>query len=163
MANDSGALAPGFRITARARGYCWTTSIASPRSNAYRCFRGQNAIYDPCFSTPGNVNVGWVACATGSPLARTVVRIQLTRALPKPSSGGHGASLPFAVRLALGRTCGISTGANSIVKGRAELYYCAGGGGLAAKISETGKHWTAWFLPSQSAAWRRVAVRTVVF
>lgn len=164
FANASGALAPGYHVVRRANGYCFTGSDASQRANSYRCFLGKNMIVDPCFSTPSNTDVGWVACPTENPFHGAIARLQLTQKLPSsPAAASTSTRFPFAVRLALGRTCWLSTGADGTLQGRLSLYYCAGDGALGAKIYETGTHWTAWFLPSPHGTWRRVAVREAAF
>ena len=163
FSDNAGNLAVGYRIARAQRGYCWTSSAASPRANAYRCFLG-HFISDPCFSTPQGADLGWVACPTENPFGRRLIRINLTRPLPAASDYSRGAAAPFAVRLALGRTCFASTGANGIVAGRAAVYYCAGGAVLGAKIYQTGRRWSAWYKPSRSRGrWRRVAVRLAAF
>ena len=51
--------ANALKTTSTVSGECWTTSVASPRTDAFRCMAG-NAISDPCFV----VDAGSVACAT---------------------------------------------------------------------------------------------------
>jgi len=67
----------GFVVSGKVKGSCWTHSLASDRSDAWRCMAG-NDIYDPCFS--GSPHEGTVACAEG-PFSKNVVLMTLTKAL----------------------------------------------------------------------------------
>lgn len=83
-------------------GHCWTASIASRRSDAYRCMTG-NEIYDPCFK----VNSRTVACPT-NPTVNRGVRIRLTKPLPQANvTNSHNA---WMMQLAGGAQCNLGTG-----------------------------------------------------
>jgi hypothetical protein len=69
--NDT--LASRIKVDHTASGYCWEGSLAAERSDAWRCFIG-NEIVDPCYSGPQR----WVACPSG----KGVIRINLTTPLP---------------------------------------------------------------------------------
>ena len=95
-----------FAATSTVQGNCWTSSIASGRSDAYRCMAG-NYIYDPCFVYGSNS----VACPTvGTGIEQGTV-IDLTQPLPQAGSEAPGAAPPFALELANGDACNIETGA----------------------------------------------------
>ena len=95
-----------FAATSTVQGNCWTSSIASARSDAYRCMAG-NYIYDPCFVYGSNS----VACPTvGTGIEQGTV-IDLTQPLPQAGSDAPGAAPPFALELANGDACNIETGA----------------------------------------------------
>ena len=85
-------------------GYCWTSSNASPRSDAYRCMIG-NSIMDPCFKISAKV----VNCPQNL-VANTGTII----ALPKPLPQGNpkAAPKPWTFQLAGGSgiTCNAGTG-----------------------------------------------------
>lgn len=92
--------AKSMRVTVRESGYCWTNSIASQRSDAYRCMVG-NAIHDPCFA----LGAGSVACPLDL-AANSGLLISLTKPLPAAASNANA----FQMQLASGARCGIGTG-----------------------------------------------------
>jgi hypothetical protein len=104
-----------MRVTQTLRGSCWTTSIASRRSNAYRCTVG-NGIHDPCFALDAKT----VACPT-NPAANRGIRIALTKSVP-PSSGPTGRN-PWMLQMANGATCNVGTG--TVIPGYP--FYCSTG------------------------------------
>lgn len=91
--------------TATESGNCWTGSIASERSDAYRCMTGNN-IYDPCF-LDGSQSV---FCPTDVP-PRLGVVLTLTAPLPATGSEAPGQAPPWAFQLADGAICQVVTGA----------------------------------------------------
>ncbi len=91
-----------MKITSSVRGHCWTTSIASRRSDAYRCMVA-NSIYDPCFSSGAKT----VACPTDV-AANSGVRITLTRPLPQSNTGNVRNA--WMMQLAGGAKCNMGTG-----------------------------------------------------
>ena len=68
----------GAHVVQSGRGYCWTSSIADARSDAWRCFLGKNEIVDPCFSGGESA----VLCPDGTPDSHDALRIRLTKPLP---------------------------------------------------------------------------------
>jgi hypothetical protein len=84
-------------------GNCWTSSIASTRTDAYRCMAG-NEIYDPCFV----IDPKSVGCPTDL-AADTGVVLNLTKALPPAESAGQ-APQAFAMVLQSGAKCNRATG-----------------------------------------------------
>jgi len=94
--------AAAMKSTKTLRGNCWTSSIASRRSDAYRCMVG-DSIHDPCFA----INAKTVACPLDV-AANTGIRIALTDPLPK--SNGGNARNAWMMQLAGGATCNIGTG-----------------------------------------------------
>ena len=105
------------------QGSCWTSSIASPRPNAYRCMAG-NAIYDPCFSSSANR----VSCPTDIFENRGIV---MSLDKPLPAAGAAAATRPWALLLQSGAHCTAGTG--TIVPGYP--FYCSGGGAEEAVCS----------------------------
>lgn len=91
-----------MQATAHADGYCWVTSIASQRRDAYRCMVG-NSIHDPCFERSQRQ----VACPADAE-KNTGVVVTLTKPLPPP----HGSPIDNAwqMRLASGALCNAGTG-----------------------------------------------------
>lgn len=105
--------AKSMRVTARQNGFCWTRSIASRRSDAYRCMV-VNSIHDPCFTLSQNT----VACpADGA--KNTGVVIRLTKPLPEPNPLAGNA---WQMKLVSGAVCSAPTG--TTVPGFP--YYCTG-------------------------------------
>lgn len=86
----------------RVEGYCWTSSIASERSDAYRCMVG-NEIRDPCFvSGPSTV----LCPQLHDP--RTGIRIALNK--PLPAARGEGRRTPWLMHLEGSSICSRATG-----------------------------------------------------
>jgi hypothetical protein len=138
----AGKLSPRLHVTKTAKGQCFSGSSADPRSDAWRCAIG-NFIYDPCFSDPKVPS--FVACpADGSPFGTGVIRLALSRALPK-SLGNHGSpgqGNPWAVKLAGGRVCTFLTGATFAYHGKRVNYGCTVKVFLAGSPSRAGSMWT---------------------
>jgi hypothetical protein len=137
-------VAAGIHISKRARGYCWTGSLADPRSDAWRCFLG-NFILDPCFSR-ATLDAASVLCAE-SPWS-SVVRLTLTRRLPRRYRNPvrplkHRP--PWALRLTRGKKCTMLTGATDVIAGQRINYGCAGGGVLLGLPDRASRAWTIFF------------------
>jgi hypothetical protein len=116
-----------MKVTGTASGTCWTGSIASLRSDAYRCMVG-NSIHDPCFS----LNAKSVACPTNV-VANTGIRISLSKPLPR--SNPNATPNAWMITLAGGATCNMGTG--TIIPGYP--FYCSGGIVCAAPMTSTPK------------------------
>ncbi|HLX26847.1 MAG TPA: hypothetical protein VKR05_07615 [Candidatus Cybelea sp.] len=100
--------------TGHASGSCWTSSIASPRADAYRCMAG-NEIHDPCFE----IDSKSVACPVDV-FANTGIVMKLTKPLPPAASPSPPQA--WAMLLQGGAKCNRGTG--TIV---ADFpYYCSG-------------------------------------
>jgi hypothetical protein len=101
------------------KGSCWTSSIASPRADAFRCM-SDNEIYDPCFK----IDPSSVGCPTD--LAKNAgVVFNLTKPLPPPESP-MSTPQAFAMVLQSGATCNRATG--TVVADYP--YYCSGERGV---------------------------------
>lgn len=100
-------------------GNCWTSSIASPRKDAYRCMAG-NEIYDPCFV----IDPKSAGCPTDLAADSGVV-LNLTKALPPPASP-LAEPQAFAMVLQSGAKCNRATG--TVVADYP--YYCSGESGV---------------------------------
>ena len=101
------------------KGSCWTSSIASPRTDAFRCMV-DNEIYDPCFK----IDPKSVGCPTDLVTDRGVV-IDLTKPLPPPDAS-PAAPQTWAMVLQSGAACNRATG--TVV---ADFpYYCSGEKGV---------------------------------
>lgn len=116
------------KMTAASRtiGYCWTNSIASRGSDAYRCMTG-NEIHDPCFA----IDARSVACpAYQNPASG--VRVALTEPLPR--AGAVSKRNAWMMRLAGGISCNVGTG--TVILGYP--FYCTGNLVCAAPESGSG-------------------------
>jgi hypothetical protein len=117
--------AKSMHVTGRETGYCWTSSIASQRGDAYRCMVG-NGIHDPCFM----LSQRSVACPA-DPAANTGVVISLTKPLPAQ----HSVANAWQMQLSSGAMCNMGTG--TIVPGYP--FYCSGGNGLVCSGPPVGQ------------------------
>jgi hypothetical protein len=104
--------AESMHVTGHETGYCWTGSIASQRSDAYRCMVG-NAIHDPCFTLSNNA----VACPVDL-AANSGIVIDLSKPLPKSTRPSNA----WQMQLTSGERCNIGTG--TTLPGFP--YYCSG-------------------------------------
>ena len=103
------------------RGECNSSSSASGRSDAWRCFAGSN-ILDPCFENP--LSDREVLCVR-SPWARrgTVLRTRLD-----PSDRFPGKAGPWYLVIRDGLRCGFVGGATTVVQGFRLNYVCGAAG-----------------------------------
>jgi hypothetical protein len=125
----SAAGAPSVPISARADGSCWTSSIAVPKRGVYRCLSG-DLIADPCFVPPIATAPPTVLCVAAPWSSATV--LTLTSALPPASPVALTSNNPWALELANGKRCIISTGTVPTVAGIALNYVC--GQGMSAGL-----------------------------
>jgi hypothetical protein len=77
VTTSSGKLLPGYSVSGHISGYCWTSSLNSMSSAAWRCMSGNN-IYDPCYAPNKSTHV--VYCMT-SPGSKKLVAMTLTKPL----------------------------------------------------------------------------------
>jgi hypothetical protein len=137
-----GKVSPRLHVTKTVKGQCFSGSSADPRSDAWRCSAG-NGIADPCFSDPKVPS--WVLCpADGTPFETGVVRLALSRALPKSlgNRGSPGEGNPWAVKLAGGRVCTFLTGATFTYRGQRVNYGCTPKVFLAGSPNRAQATWT---------------------
>jgi len=104
--------AKSMHVTARQTGYCWTASIASQRSDAYRCMV-ENSIHDPCFVLSEHS----VACPS-DPASNSGVEVSLTKPLPESTIAANA----WMMKLTSGAMCNIGTG--TTIEGYP--FYCSG-------------------------------------
>ena len=115
-------------------GYCWTGSLAAERSDAWRCFVG-NEIHDPCFSSPAAHGI--VLCPNEQ--LSTDTEIHLTRSLPTAQADHGTASIhdrPWLIEVgpkcaqspspANCFRCEFEPGAQPSVNGKRLNYECSG-------------------------------------
>lgn len=139
---SNGALAHGVKMTAQASGHCWTGSETDPRSDAWRCFRG-NEILDPCFSDANHAK--WVACPVGAAFGTDVLRLKLTEPLPLAMANRTAEPTkddPTDIRLTSGVSCAFAGGATGTVGGMRFNYDCPGGHWLVGDPHRDSATWT---------------------
>jgi hypothetical protein len=118
----AGHLRTGYHVTHHhGRAHCLLGGIAV--RTAYRCFAGNDRIYDPCWLQAGGTH--HVLCLR-DPWRHDVVRLHVTRGFV----GGYGEVLPkhpWGIRLADGTRCIGSQGAAGAVDGLGISYLCLDG------------------------------------
>jgi hypothetical protein len=138
----AGKVSPGLHVTKTVKGQCFSGSSADPRRDAWRCSAG-NLISDPCFSDPKVPS--WVLCPVdGSPFGTGLVRLALSRALPRSlgNRGSPGQGNPWAVKLADGLVCTFLTGATFAYYGKRVSYGCTPKVFLAGSPDRSQPTWT---------------------
>ncbi len=115
-------------------GSCWTSSIASSRSDAFRCMIG-NSIMDPCFKLSARA----VACPQDV-ATNTGVIINLTKPLPQANPKSAAKPWRFQVAGGSGITCNAGTGT---VVGNYP-YYCSGN--LVCTVPAGSAKWPTTFM-----------------
>jgi hypothetical protein len=117
-----GHLRPGYHVTRHhGRASCLLGGIAV--GTAYRCFAGNDHIYDPCWLQAGGTD--HVLCLV-TPWRQGVVRLHVTRGFdgsPRAALPRH----PWGMQLADGTRCVGSQGAAGAVGGRGISYLCLDG------------------------------------
>jgi outer membrane murein-binding lipoprotein Lpp len=122
---------PAAGVRAHRSGSCFASSITVPDRAAYRCFAG-NEILDPCFVESTSPRSA-VACYA-DPWSRAV-ELTLKAALPTPGPPLK-ISQPWAIELADGDRCVVTTGTAPILHGLAMRYQCRSGtAGLLASAA----------------------------
>ncbi len=115
---------PGSPAAESREGRCWTTSIAIPRPDAWRCMVG-NQIFDPCFALADGKSV---ECGANPWKSKPGFRLNLTEPLPKPDITAQTAALAakscWLLVLADGTVCTPATGTRAMVAGEMTTYYC---------------------------------------
>lgn len=144
------AFTPSGKPTLRAHsasGYCYTGSLTIDRSDAWRCFVG-NELFDPCFSS--SAARGKVLCPNLDVDGGTEIR--LTKPLPVLSGDRPAPSLsdqPWNVELTSGHHCAFASGASNVVHGKRLNYFCGTGShsGLWGYPERHTEPWTILFGP----------------
>ena len=116
------------------KGYCWTSSIASSRSDAFRCMIG-NSIMDPCFKLSAKT----VACPQNV-AANTGVVINLTK--PLPQANPKSAAKPWRFQVAGGSGIMCNAGTGTVIGNYP--YYCSGN--LVCTAPATSAKWPTTFM-----------------
>jgi len=152
---DRTGLRHGVTVVSHAAGHCWTGSISDSEAYVWRCLTG-NLIYDPCFSSPYQRGLRYVACppySKGSEEPSRLLELRLTSPLPAksddPRVGTQGAW--WLIRLHNGIECLKADGAASFVKGVPAVYVCDGGG-IAGQPSQAHEPWMVRYVAKGARA-----------
>jgi hypothetical protein len=122
--------APALGIRAHRSGHCFVSSITVPDRSAYRCFAG-NEILDPCFAASASAPT--VVDCYADPWT-AAVQLRLTAELPAPGPPLKIAQ-PWALQLADGTRCVVTTGTTPLLRGVPMRYQC---GSATAGLLDTG-------------------------
>ena len=110
---------PALGIRAHHSGHCFTSSITVPDRAAYRCFAG-NEILDPCFAASASART--VVDCYADPWT-AAVQLRLTAELPAPGPPLK-IGQPWALQLADGMRCVVTTGTTPLLHGIPMRYQC---------------------------------------
>ncbi len=112
------------------QGKCWVNSNILAREDAWRCYVGENEIYDPCFSTADNPDM--VICGADPVSGDAGFKVSLTEPLPAPdvtqAAKDAGANNGWYAKLADGRICSFADGATFGAFGQRANYSCSQAG-----------------------------------
>jgi hypothetical protein len=134
-ANASGGLAVANPKSAR--GTCFTTSLVTTRSDAFRCSSGNN-LYDPCFF----VNQTQVLCPTNGPWSNAGLLLNVPSLPNNPGGSDQGTGgQPWAIQLADGSKCQEVSGATNQIAGQRLGYFCGAGVGLYGNVNKSAAVW----------------------
>lgn len=125
--------APTAGVTAHRSGSCFAGSITVAARSAFRCLSG-NTLLDPCFVVPHSKRRA-VDCYADPWSWAT--RVRLTQKLPHRSAPARIAD-PWALRLADGSRCVVTTGTSQLLRGVAMRYEC-GSSVVAGLLRTTGQ------------------------
>lgn len=138
------APAPGVTVTGTVSGHCFAPSIATTRTDAYRCLSG-NDIYDPCFAPLTTPPGTQVLCVDG-PSANRFLRVKLTQPLPAAGTGKPEVA-PFALLLGDSQFCLRNSGAEKASSSLPLTYTCPKG--VLFGFPDTAEAtWTIGFQPT---------------
>jgi hypothetical protein len=153
----SSGLHPGYTVTSKVHGECWTGSIASQRPDAWRCMVS-NSIYDPCFS---NAALSSVACPSDA-FSKNVVLIALDKPIPVHDRN-TGKPSPWALLLNNGARCYMATGATGEVAGMRLNYECSSKGWILGDPDKSKRPWQVFYSArADGTHYQRVSVRQAV-
>ncbi len=135
-------------VTKTTAGECFTGSIISQRSDAWRCNDG-NELQDPCFAAV--LNARSVVCPQNGPWSGELLRITLAKGLPSNGANilrdNNAAKEPladpaWAIELANGARCLFLAGTSSIVAGLRQNYECTAGWTLYGNETRSAQPWS---------------------
>jgi len=136
----SGKLRPGYIVSSKTSGSCWTGSLSARRPDAWRCMVA-NEIHDPCFAPAMDTHVVYCPDYRNR---KSVLAIALTKPLPvQYANQGTPTSSGIPTRLALsdGISCTFITGATGVVGGMRINYGCSDGRVLLGQVDRSSPRW----------------------
>jgi len=115
----SGHLLPGYHVAHRfGRTSCFLGGIAD--TAAYRCFAGNNDIFDPCWRE--SPTSSYVDCLV-TPWRHDVARLHASKGIDDSLGAAHNRQL-WALQLRNGLRCVGSQGASGAVEGQGISFFC---------------------------------------
>lgn len=118
-------------------GYCFSSSIALERSDAWRC-RAGDSIYDPCFTTSVKNKL---ICDADPVTNRPGFPLQIAKALPQTTNTSSVSTKPWILMLEDGSVCTAYTGTMPVIpygESMMGLKYGCVGGANSAKNQSSG-------------------------
>jgi len=161
---SAGVLRSDLKVVEKAAGNCWTSSLTTDRSDAWRCMRG-NEILDPCFQGKPHATV--VACSE-NPFSNHVTLLTLKKPLPGGSDSTtrmlQPEGQPWALQLVDGERCYFVSGATDVAGGMRMNSECKGDNWIAGFPNRSKPAWSAHLLvwPNKSHL-KQVGIAVAVF
>jgi hypothetical protein len=151
----SRGLSPSVHLLGKASGSCFSRSVAvNGDPAAYRCLDGNN-LRDPCIENPGPDRTEFACVA--NPWSGAYL-LTVTQPLPAAESTTGSPSAPYwAIELANGDRCTLSTGTSTLVAGVA-LYYSCGSGSAAGGFNTGHQPWTVQYQVAGAASLTTAAI-----
>jgi hypothetical protein len=157
---NTGGGSAGLMVTDRVQGECFAGSLASPgRPDAWRCMAGSR-ILDPCYQglAAGHVQM---ACPR-APWSAEATLLTPTAEPPRGEANRLAleTALPWALELADGSRCTLTTGATWVAAGMRVNYGCEGGGRFVVGEPERSQpRWRVFvWTPERAIAARQIGV-----
>lgn len=122
-------------------GYCWTSSLATKRTDAWRCMN-DNSILDPCFNLPQSEKI---ICPNNPADKNDDLLLNLTKPLPKPDpqlNEFQSGEYVWYIELQNGSYCLPIIGASAFVGNDRANFLCESEEYIMGKIN-AGLVWTA--------------------
>lgn len=147
---ESGEIKPAIVVVAERDGECWSGSIIG-RSDAWRCHAGR-WLFDPCFESP----VEDIALCPRFPGSG---RVTMLRDPDFSGESGNTGTRGRIWALRAGRfRCQASSGARSVVAGRAPTFFCRPGvrrgWAVWGRLDRRNATWRARVGPHDASRWR---------
>lgn len=163
---SSSGLRNGFIVSERVKGSCWIHSLASERSDAWRCMGTDNTIYDPCFVSSSHKRTP--ACAEG-PFSNRVALLTVAKPLTdnvKLTGELWGLRLrgaPWGLRLVNGDTCVFAQGATDAIGDERLNYACAKTGWILGVPDRSTAMWVVRGVNWPNKHVKQVGIATAIF
>jgi hypothetical protein len=135
---------PAIHVVKTFHGSCNGGSIATDRSDAWRCFAA-NQVLDPCFSS---AKAKGVLLCPAAPWKASGVELKVSGALKLGDKGKASTSrMPWGIETTTGQKCAFASGASTVVDKQRLNYFCTGTDELWGIPSRKTKPWTILTAP----------------